>query len=127
MAGNTATISMQEFRADWCSHLPVAELCIRWTITKDQVVRLRDLWRLPLRNDRKQLRKPTRQADPTPAEIAERAAAIRAGWDADTELERRVVKPKPFEMRPVDFDYPSDGPATSQLEDFIDRIGNEPR
>lgn len=127
MAGNTATITMQEFRADWCAHIPVAELCIRWTITKDQVVRLRDLWQLPLRTDRKHLKKPTRQADPTPAEIAERAAAIRAGWDAATELERRVVQPRPFEIRPVAFSFPSDGPGPSQLEEFIDRTDSEPR
>jgi hypothetical protein len=121
MAGNTATISMQEFRADWCAHIPVADLCIRWTITKDQVVRLRDLWALPLRRDRKHIKKPLRQKDPTPAEIAERAAAIRATWDEATELDRRVVKPRLFQMRPVTLSSPPDTPEPSSLDDFIAR------
>jgi len=32
---------------------------------------------------------------PTPEQIAERAAEIRKGWDAQTEIERRVTKPIP--------------------------------
>lgn len=124
MAGNTATISMVAFRADWCAHIPVAELCIRWTITKDQVVRLRDLWELPLRRDRKNFRKTVRQADPTPEEIAERAAIIRAGWSDETELERRVVKPRQFEVRPISLsDPPDQGGDTWTLDSLIERTG----
>jgi hypothetical protein len=64
---------------------------VAYTVTKDQVYRLRDHWQLPLRNDRRLRYKPVRGPDPTPAEIAERAAAIRASWDADTEARRRGV------------------------------------
>jgi hypothetical protein len=89
MAGNTATINVQAFRADWASHKPISWLCVAYTVTKDQVYRLRDHWHLPLRNDRRLRYKPERGRDPTPDEIAERAAAIRATWDADTEVRRR--------------------------------------
>ena len=96
MAGNTATICMQTFRADWCQHLPIATLCERYTITKDQVVRLRTVWTLPLRNDRRLRAKPPRYADPTQREIAERCAAVQRTWDADTEERRRVGKTQHF-------------------------------
>ncbi len=52
MAGNTATIDVVAFRADWASGLPIVRLCERYTITKDQFVRLRDVWELPHRDDR---------------------------------------------------------------------------
>ena len=93
MAGVTATISLAEFAADWGKNIPIVQLCTRWTITKDQVYRLRDTWRLPLRLDRSQRVKPPRQPTATPAEeaasrgslslsplVAARAAEVRAGW-----------------------------------------------
>ena len=49
MAGNTATISVDQFRADWLDHTPIGQLCERYTITKDQVIRLRgrlSAWRV---------------------------------------------------------------------------------
>lgn len=102
MAGVTATIDIQTFRADWCSHMPIAVLCQRYTITKDQVVRLRTVWNLPLRNDRKLRAKPPRYKDPTPSEIAARSAAVRATWDSRTEEMRRVIKTQQFKVRSVE-------------------------
>lgn len=93
MAGNTSTISISAFRADWVANIPITQLCARWTVTKDQVYRLRDVWELPLRLDRKLRAKPPRQPKPTKSElaaseatlalsplVAARAAAVRAGW-----------------------------------------------
>jgi len=102
MAGVTATICIQTFRTDWCSHMPIAVLCERYTITKDQVVRLRTVWQLPLRNDRKLRAKPPRYRDPTPQEIAERSAAVRATWDARTEEMRRVSKTPQFRIPEIE-------------------------
>jgi hypothetical protein len=98
MAGNTATIDVTEFRAAWCSHMPIVALCDRYGITKDQVINLRRRWHLPLRLDRKLRYKPRRgeTPDPTPAQISVRAAAIRATWDEHTERLRRVGKPQPY-------------------------------
>lgn len=94
MAGVTATISVTAFRADWMTHMPMRALCDRYTITRDQVVRLRDVWGLPLRNDRKLRWKPKRSEirDPTPAEIEQAKAEIQARWDEHTRELRRVQK-----------------------------------
>ena len=103
MAGNTATISITAFRADWMTHMPISALCERWTITKDQVLRLRDVWDLPLRNDRRLRFKPKRSEmrDPTPREIEQACKELQARWDAATEAARRVVKFRPLEVREI--------------------------
>lgn len=103
MPGNTATISVAAFRADWLTHMPIAALCQRWTITKDQVIRLRDVWRLPLRNDRSLRYKPkVRQRDPTPREIEQSKKEIQAKWDAHTREERCVYKPQPVMLKRIE-------------------------
>ena len=103
MAGVTATISVTAFRADWNTHMPIAALCERWTITKDQVLRLRDVWNLPLRNDRRLRFKPKRSEmrDPTPREIAQACREIQAKWDDHTRHQRLVTKPQTFEVREI--------------------------
>jgi hypothetical protein len=94
MAGNTATISMTAFRADWGTHMPMRALCERWTITRDQVIRLADVWKLPRRHDRKLRAKPTRQRDPTTTEIRMACLKFQAEWDERTRQERLVMKPR---------------------------------
>jgi hypothetical protein len=69
MRGNTATISVAAFKADWATHMPMRALCERWTITRDQVIRLAEVWTLPRRHDRRLRAKPVRQRDPTTTEI----------------------------------------------------------
>jgi hypothetical protein len=102
--GITATISVTAFRADWVLNLPIAALCERWTISKDQVIRLRDVWELPLRNDRRLRFKPVRQRDPTPREIKAACVRIQATWSQDTEYDRRVTKPQPFILKRIELD-----------------------
>lgn len=104
MAGNTATISVTAFRADWMTHMPMRALCDRYTITRDQVVRLRDVWQLPLRNDRRLRFKPKRSEyrDPTPKEIRKACAEIQASWDARTREERLVIKTQHVTLRLFD-------------------------
>lgn len=94
MAGVTATINVQSFRSDWLSHMPIAGLCVRYTITKDQVIRLRNIWSLPLRNDRRLRFKPSadQMRDPTPEEIAQACKEIQSKWDDRTREERAVTK-----------------------------------
>jgi hypothetical protein len=105
MRGNTATISVHAFRADWLSHVPIAELCVRYTVSKDQVIRLRDVWHLPLRIDRSLRFKPKRMPPPDAIEIAASRAsldlapavaaavtAIQASWTHDDWHARRVRK-----------------------------------
>jgi hypothetical protein len=104
MRGNTATISVTEFRAEWLSHRPFSHICTHFTITRDQAVRLRLLWDLPPRNDRRLRFKPVRSEirDPTPSEIADACREIQAMWDDRTRAERCVNKSKPVELRPID-------------------------
>jgi hypothetical protein len=104
MAGVTATISVTAFRADWDTHMPIAALCQRWTISKDQVLRLRDVWHLPLRNDRRLRFKPKRcdMRDPTPREIIQACKEIQAKWDARTREERSVIKTQHVSLRRIE-------------------------
>ena len=104
MAGVTATISVTAFRADWSTHMPISALCERWTITKDQVLRLRDVWHLPLRNDRRLRFKPKRSEmrDPTPREIKQACKEIQARWDARTREERAVIKTQTVHLRRIE-------------------------
>jgi hypothetical protein len=103
MAGNTDKICVKSFRADWNKHIPIAALCEKYGITKDQLVRLKKLWRLKPRHDRRLRYKPGfRPLPPTPEEIAAACAAIRAGWDDATEMERRGCKPARVEIQIVD-------------------------
>lgn len=104
MAGVTATISVTAFRADWATHMPISALCERWTITKDQVLRLRDVWHLPLRNDRRLRFKPKRSEmrDPSPREIIKACKEIQAKWDAATREQRAVVKTQHVSLRRIE-------------------------
>ena len=104
MAGITATISVVAFRADWLTHMPMRALCDRYTITRDQVIRLRDVWNLPLRNDRRLRFKPKRSEikDPTPREIAQACKEIQAQWDERTREMRHVIKSQPVTMKRIE-------------------------
>jgi hypothetical protein len=92
MRGNTATISLTAFRADWMTHIPMRALCERWTISRDQVIRLAEVWELPRRHDRKLRARQVRQRDPTPREIARLSREIQATWSEDTREDRKVTK-----------------------------------
>lgn len=92
MRGNTATISLTAFRADWLTHMPMRALCERYTISRDQVIRLKHHWELPPRHDRRLRAKPVRQRDPTPREIEQACKEIQATWTEDVREDRRVIK-----------------------------------
>ena len=118
MAGITATINIQAFAADWETHMPIADLCTRFTITKDQVLRLRDVWNLPLRNDRRLRFKPARgeTSDPTPSEIRKACLEIQSRWDDRTRGERQVTKPRQFVLKRIELT----NDAREAMEGFAD-------
>lgn len=100
MAGNTATIDVQAFRCQWDAGIPITTMCCHWTITKDQLLRLKGVFGLCARNDRsrkrKQLEEPEEAEDRVSAmslalapSIAERAAIVRQGWTLEVEHSRR--------------------------------------
>lgn len=96
MAGNTATIDVCQFRADWMSHAPMRALCDRYGITRDQVIRLKVIWSLPPRHDRKLRFKPKRDKDPTKSQIAQACKLIQQQWDEATRIARSADKPQPY-------------------------------
>lgn len=100
--GNTATIDIVSFRAQWDSHVPIRALCENFTVSRDQVTRLKFVWNLAPRHDRRLRFKPkVRAKDPTPREIAQACREIQAKWDKATEMDRRVVKFQAFEVREI--------------------------
>lgn len=103
MAGNPDKICVKSFRADWNQHIPIAALCQKYGITKDQLVRLKKVWRLKPRHDRRLRYRPSRRiVDPTPEEIKAACLEIRSRWDDETERERRGIKPRAFEVPVAD-------------------------
>jgi hypothetical protein len=112
MRGITSTISVAAFHADWMTHMPMRALCERWTISRDQVIRLAVVWELPRRHDRKLRAKPLRQRDPTTTEIQQACIRIQATWSKDVEEEHRVVKSQAFSMKRI----PLDSATRSQID-----------
>jgi hypothetical protein len=104
MRGITSTISVAAFHADWMTHMPMRALCERWTISRDQVIRLAVVWELPRRHDRKLRAKPVRQRDPTTTEIQQACIRIQATWSKDVEEDRRVEKHQAFSMKRIPLD-----------------------
>lgn len=104
MRGNTATISLTAFRADWISHVPMRDLCCRFTITRDQVIRLKHVWQLPPRHDRRLRAKPKRAPDPTTTEIQQMCLEIQATWSDDVRELRRVTKTEHVLLRRIPLD-----------------------
>ena len=112
MRGITSTISVAAFHADWMTHMPMRALCERWTISRDQVIRLAVVWELPRRHDRKLRAKPIRQRDPTTTEIQQACIRIQATWSKDVEEDRRVEKSQAFSMKRI----PLDSATRSQID-----------
>ena len=109
MPGNTATIDAAILRVQWESQMPMAAICTHWTIAKDQLIRLRDVWHLPKRHDRSLRYKPPRDPGPDDEEerasreslslapqIAARATCVQALWTEQQRLDRTMAT-KPSE------------------------------
>jgi hypothetical protein len=95
------------FRVDWHGGLLIAEICQRHTLTKDQVVRLRVSLKLPPRTDRAARRRVGAVPVPDEAEIARRAAEVRAGWTPEIEQKRLGFEEIPYEI-PTNVETPPD-------------------
>jgi hypothetical protein len=104
MRGITSTISLTAFHADWMTHMPMRALCERWTISRDQVIRLAVVWELPRRHDRKLRAKPVRQRDPTTTEIQQACFRIQETWSDDVREDRRVTKTQLVSLKRIPLD-----------------------
>jgi len=104
MRGSTTTISLTAFRIDWLSHMPMRQLCERYTVSRDQVIRLKHHWHLPPRHDRKLRAKPKRAIDPTTTEIQRLCLEIQATWSDDVREMRRVSKTQHVTLKRIELD-----------------------
>lgn len=120
MAGNTAIIDRRTLERQWCDYLPMGAICQHWTVTVHQLIRLREVWGLPPRNDRKRRHKPSRIdriLDPSPAElrasenslalaplVAQRATSVQATWSDEIRRERASGKATGFSLSRVQLD-----------------------
>ena len=130
MAGDTSRVDIETLRVQWNSHSSYAAICEFWTITKDQLVRLRNVLPLPLRHDRRLRCRPERAEKPTAAEVAAsesslslapmvaaRATCVTIHWTEEIRAQRQVTKPKGFEVRPV--------PMPEELRNTFDDLNRE--
>jgi hypothetical protein len=120
MAGNTAIIDRTTLERQWSAYLPMGAICQHWTVTVHQLIRLREAWGLPPRNDRRRRHKPTRAdriLDPSPAElaasenslnlaplVAQRVTTVQATWSDEVRRERMSAKPTGFSLSRVEID-----------------------
>lgn len=123
--GNTATIDFQSLRLQWAAHVPIAQLCQNFTVSRDQMTRLKFVLHLPPRHDRSLRFKPSRPKPPSPEEIAAseaslalapaiaaRVTCVHAMWTDREWSERQVTKPQAFRLSRVEL--------TDELRDDID-------
>ena len=114
MRGDTSRIDIATLKVQWASHSSYASLCTFWTVTRDQLVRLRDVVPLPPRHDRRLRYKPPRPEKPTPEEIAASEASLNLApmvaaratvesslWTEEVRALRQVRKPAAFRLAQV--------------------------
>ena len=113
-------------RQVWASGSTYAEMTSFLGVSRDQIIRLRDRLPLPLRLDRSKRKKGPRHADPTPAEIRQRCAELKAKHLAD-----RLAEPadKAYRKTETDFirfrfDAPQER-GDDALERLMDDFGDE--
>jgi hypothetical protein len=128
VAGYTATIDVALLREQWASHIPIAQICSNFTVTRDQMTRLKFVFDLPPRHDRRLRYKPPRTPKPGDAEelasqsslslapqIAERVTLVQSLWTSEMRFARQVNKSgAAFSLRHI------------RVDDLVDRfLGDE--
>ena len=101
---STVSTACRQFQATlkkvWASGSTYSEMTLFLGVSKDQLFRLRDRLKLPLRLDRAKRQKPPRQRDPTPQEIAQRCAEARA-----RHMQQRLSEPEGRVYRKGEHDF----------------------
>lgn len=99
MAGRIV-VDEDKFKQLWLSDMSVARISAELRISTDSLNRVRVRLGLPARTPKTRAKPGEPYRDPTPSEIEERAAAVRATWSAETEEKRRVTKSiiRPYEF-----------------------------
>lgn len=121
MAGSTATIDVTVLRLQWSSHSSMADICSYWTVSRDQLIRLRDVYELPKRHDRRARQKPPRTPPPGSDEeraseeslelapqIAARVTCVQAMWSDAVREARYWQRPTLLSVPVVEVDIDVD-------------------
>ena len=133
MAGNTAVIDRAMLEIQWASYMPLGQVAQFWSVSSHQLIRLREVWGLPPRNDRKRRYKPSRlerMLDPDEDElaaseasldlapmVAERVTCVQVTWSEEVRAERQVVKAEPFRLARLE--------TPDEMRDFVDGLNDE--
>lgn len=131
--GNTAAIDIVAFRAAWDRHIPIRQLCVDFTVSRDQVTRLKFVWELAPRHDRSLRWKPgrdDREPDPDADEIAasessldlapwvaDQVTNVQAIWSDKTWEDRCVTKTPQFRLARVE--------VPDEYREMIDDLNRE--
>ncbi len=99
MAGRIV-VDEAQLKQLWLSGMSVARISAELRISTDSLNRVRVRLGLPARTPTTRAKPGEPYRDPTPEEIAERAAAVRATWTPEVEEKRRVAKSvyRPYEF-----------------------------
>ena len=123
MRGDTTAIDVATLRIQWASHSSMAAICSYWTVSRDQLIRLRDVYELPKRHSRALRFKPERDSEPPAKEEAAslaslslapavevRAAEVRATWTDAQWLARYWDRPAIFSLPQIEApcEFPDD-------------------
>lgn len=112
-------------RRVWASGSTYAEMTDFLGVTKDQIFRLRDRLKLPLRLDRSTRKKGPRHRDPTPEEIAAACASLREKHLADRRAEPATRSYRTTEIDLISFRLQrSHEICSDSLEQLIDDLGD---
>jgi hypothetical protein len=127
MPGDTSRIDIETLRVQWDSHSSMAAICSFWTVTRDQLIRLKHVVPLAPRHDRRLRVKPPREEEPPPEEVeaseasldlapmvAARATCESALWTDEVRAARQVQKATPFRLRIVE--------CPAEYSDMIDGL-----
>jgi hypothetical protein len=125
MRGDTSRIDIAILKIQWASHSSYASLCTFWTVSRDQLVRLRDVIPLAPRHDRRLRYKPPRPEKPTAEELAASEATLSLApmvaaratnesslWTDEIREQRRVQKAVAFRLAQID--------VPEELRDLMD-------
>jgi len=130
MAGNTSAIDFATLRVQWQSASSMFAICSYWSITKDQLIRMKVVAGLAPRHDRRTRHRPARQPPPSAAEIAAseaslsfapyvaaRVTCVQATWDDRTRSERQVTKPTLFSLQEIE--------VPEEAREFMDDLNRD--
>lgn len=129
MSRGTVSTACSVFQATlrhvWASGSTYAEMTAFLGVSRDQIIRLRDRLPLALRLDRSLRKKGPRHADPTPAEIRQRCAELKA-----EHMRRRMAEPRDKTYQRSESDYvrfrlESHEMGDDALEQLLDNFGDD--